>query len=156
MLEADMPVTEILERAIAFEEEAHEFYTGASQMVDLPHVRDLLDGLAGEEIKHKHRLEELMAGDLRRVVAAGQERQIVDLKIADYLASRPLDKTASFQDVLIVAMQREKSAHDFYSRMAEVAGEQDIQQLFQFLAQEELVHKNKVETIYDEVVYQEF
>ncbi len=156
MPDTDMTVTEILEKAIQFEQEAHEFYTGASQMVDLPHVKDILEELAAEEIKHKDKLQELMAGDVERIVAAGRQRQIVDLKIADYLASRPLDKKASFQDVLIVAMQREKSAHDFYSRMQDVTGDKSTQNLFHFLAQEELVHKNRVETIYDEVVYQEF
>lgn len=157
MPDGHMTVTEILKQAIDFEEEAHEFYTGASQMADvLPHVKTLLEELAAEEIQHKTKLQELLAGDVERIVAADGQRQINDLKIADYLASRPLDSKASFQDVLIVAMQREKSSHDFYSQMAEVAGDESIQNLFQFLAQEELVHKNKVETIYDEVVYQEF
>jgi rubrerythrin len=149
-------ITEILQKAIHFEEEAHEFYTGASQMMELPHVRDMLEELAAEELKHKGKLEELMAGDVDHIVAASRQREVRDLKIADHLASRPLDKKASFQDVLIVAMQREKSAHDFYSQMKEVAGDASVRELFDFLAQEELVHKNKVETIYDDVVYQEF
>lgn len=149
-------ITEILQKAIRFEEEAHDFYVGASQMMELPHVKDMLEELATEELKHKEKLEELMAGDVERIVATSRQRQIRDLKIADYLASRPLDKKASFQDVLIVAMQREKSAHDFYSQMKEVAGDASVWELFDFLAQEELVHKNKVETIYDDVVYQEF
>jgi rubrerythrin len=57
--------------------------------------------------------------------------------------------------VLIVAMHREKSSHEFYSTMAEIAEEEASRSLFGFLAQEELAHKNKVESLYDEVVYQD-
>ncbi len=39
--------------------------------------------------------------------------------------------------------------------MALIAGDEDARGLFEFLAQEELVHKNKVETLYDEVIYQD-
>ncbi len=40
--------------------------------------------------------------------------------------------------------------------MAEIADEQAPKSLFEFLAQQEMMHKNKVETLYDEVVYREF
>jgi rubrerythrin len=40
--------------------------------------------------------------------------------------------------------------------MAGLAQDETTGKLFEFLAQEELVHKNKVETLYDEVVYREF
>jgi rubrerythrin len=144
----------IIRRAIRFEEDAYTFYTGASKMVKLPHVQDMLNELAGEEVKHKERLEELLEGDTEQIIAAKQGK-IEDLKLADYLVASPLDEDATLQDVLIVAMQREKNSHDFYNLMAGLASEV-AKELFQFLAQEELGHKNKVETLYDEIVYQEF
>ncbi len=151
-----MTVERIIQRAIQVEEDAYNFYTGASGMVKLPHVQDMLNELAGEEIKHKERLEELLEGDIEKIVAAGQGHKIEDLKLADYLVVSPLDEDATLQEVLIVAMQREKNAYDFYSLMSGMAASEAVRETFEFLAQEELGHKNKVEVLYDDIVYQEF
>jgi rubrerythrin len=156
MPEEHMTVEGIIQRAIRFEENAYDFYTGASEMVKLPHVRDMLNELAGEEVKHKEKLEGLLAGDTEQIVAAKQRRQIQDLKLADYLVAPPLDEGATIQDVLMIAMQREKNSHDFYNLLAGIAGSEAAKDLFQFLAQEELGHKNKVEVLYDDIIYREF
>ena len=156
MPEEHMTVEGIIQRAIRFEENAYDFYTGASEMVKLPHVRDMLNELAGEEVKHKEKLEGLLAGDTEQIVAAKQRRQIQDLKLADYLVAPPLDEDATIQDVLMTAMQREKNSHDFYNLMAGIASSEAAKELFQFLAQEELGHKNKVEVLYDDIIYREF
>ena len=151
----NMTVEGIIRRAIQVEEDAHNFYIGASKMVKLPHVQDMLNELAGEEVKHKEKLEELLAGGAEQIVAAKQSQKIQDLKLADYLVVQPLDEDATLQEVLIVAMQREKNAYDFYNHMAGLAGEV-AKGVFEFLAQEELGHKNKVEVLYDEIIYKEF
>ena len=52
-------------------------------------------------------------------------------------------------------MHREKSSYDFYSAMTSLSDDESARSLFDFLAQEELMHKNKVESLYDEVVYKE-
>jgi rubrerythrin len=155
MTEKDTSIEQVLRQAIRFEEDAHEFYTGAIEMVERPHIKQALVELAGEEVKHKERLQDLLAGDTSRIIAVRKRDQVEDLKLAEYLVPRPLDPKASLQDVLIVAMHREKSSHEFYSTMAEIAEEGASQTLFAFLAQEELAHKNKVESLYDEVVYQD-
>ena len=151
-----MTVEGIIRRAIRFEEDAYNFYTGASAMVKLPHVKDMLNELAGEEVKHKEKLEGLLAGDTEQIVAAKQRQKIEDLKLADYLVASPLDEEATLQDVLLSAMQREKNSHDFYDLMAGMAASEAAKELFQLLAQEELGHKNKVEVLYDDIVYKEF
>jgi len=156
MPEEYMTVEGIIQRAIRFEEDACNFYTGASEMVKLPHVKDMLNELAGEEVKHKEKLEDLLAGDTEQIVAAKQSQKIQDLKLAEYLVASPLDEDATIQDVLMTAMQREKNSHDFYDLMAVIASSEAAKGLFQFLAQEELGHKNKVEVLYDDIIYKEF
>ena len=156
MPEAYMTVEGIIQRAIRFEEDAYDFYTGASRMVKFPHVKDMLNELAGEEVKHKERLEDLLAGDTEQIIAEKQSQKIQDLKLAEYLVASPLDEDATIQDVLMTAMQREKNSHDFYDLMAGIASSEAAKGLFQFLAQEELGHKNKVEVLYDDIVYREF
>jgi rubrerythrin len=155
MSKDDTAIEQILRQAIRFEEDAHDFYTGAVEMVERPHIRQVLMDMAGEEVKHKERLQTLLDGDTTQIISVRKRGQIEDLKLAEYLVPRGLDAEAGLQDVLIVAMHREKSSHEFYSTMAGIAQDGSAKSLFEFLAQEELVHKNKVETLYDEVVYQE-
>ena len=155
MTDKGTTIEQILEQAIRFEEDARAFYAGATDMVERAHIRSALEELAQEEVKHKERLQALLDGDTTRIISARSRGQIEDLKLAEYLVARPLDPKASLQDVLIVAMHREKSSHEFYSTMAEIAEEASSRNLFGFLAEEELVHKNKVESLYDEVVYQD-
>jgi rubrerythrin len=152
----DTALERILDQAIRFEEDAYQFYTKAMTMVKRPNIKDTLQDLARQEVKHKQRLQALLEGNTEAIVAIPRQGKIEDLKLAEYLVSRPLDENASFQDVLIVAMQREKSSHDFYSTMAGIAEGAEAKSLFQFLAQEELLHKNKVESLYDEVLYKDF
>lgn len=155
MSEEHMTAEGIIQRAIQIEEDAYSFYIEVGEMVKLPHVKDMLNELAGEEVKHKEKLEDLLAGDTEQIIAAKQSRKIQDLKLADYLVAPPLDEDATIQDVLMIAMQREKNAHEFYNLMAGLAAS-EAKDLFQFLAQEELKHKNKVEVLYDDIVYKEF
>jgi rubrerythrin len=156
MPQEPMTVEGIIQQAIRFEEDAYDFYTGTSEMVKLPHVKDMLKDLASDEVKHKEKLEELLVGDTERIVAAKQRQQIQDLKLADYLVAPPLDEDATIQDVLMIAMQREKNSHEFYNLMAGIAASEAAKELFQFLAQEELGHKNRIEILYDDIIYQEF
>jgi rubrerythrin len=148
-------IGKLLERAIGFEEQAYAFYMAAVDMVQQPHIKDVLRDMAGEEIKHKNKLQALLDGDTEALIAVQKRRQIQDLKLAEYLVAPPLGENATFQDVLVVAMRREKSSHEFYATMATIADDDTSKELFEFLAQEELMHKNKIETLYDEVVYRD-
>jgi rubrerythrin len=149
-------ITQIIEQAIGFEQDAYEFYNGAVKLVEQPHIREVLLELASEETKHKQKLQALLKGGNIEKVISVKRPEIEDLKLAEYLVLRPLDANATFQDVLVAAMHREKSSHDFYTAMAGITQDEVTRDLFEFLAREELGHKNKVESIYDQVIYQEF
>ena len=151
----DSAIEQILEQAIRFEEDAYQFYTQAVGMVRQPHIQDVLRDLAGQEQLHKEKIQALLEGSTESIIATQKRGQIQDLKLAEYLVPRPIEQGASFQDVLIVAMHREKSSYDFYSTMVGLAQDVTARSLFEYLAAEEQMHKNKVESLYDEVVYQE-
>jgi rubrerythrin len=155
MSEQDSPIEQILRQAIRFEENAYEFYTGAVEIAERSNIRQVLLDMAAEEVKHKDRLQALLDGNATRIISVRNRGQIDDLKLAEYLVPRELAADATLQDVLIVAMHREKSSNEFYATMASIADDDAAKSLFEFLAKEELVHKNKVETLYDEMVYQE-
>jgi len=151
----ELTIQEIITRAIDFEQDAYEFYINAIRMVKHQHIKDALQDLADQEVEHKIKLQKLRDGDLDAVIPA-TSKTIQDLKLAEYLVLPTLDENATFQDILLVAMHREKSSFDFYTTMAQMTKDEATKKLFEFLAQEELKHKNKVETIYDEGVYQDF
>jgi rubrerythrin len=57
---------------------------------------------------------------------------------------------------MIHAMKREQSAYEFYNDMAKVVTSIEVKNLFEDLAAEELDHKGRIETEYDDVIYKEF
>ena len=88
-------------------------------------------------------------------VAALQQADIVDYKIADHLVARPLGPDSTFQDVCIFAAQKEQESHQLYRDLAsQNTGE--VGDLLEAMAKDELRHKNLVEGWYEDVVYQEF
>lgn len=150
-------IEQIISQAIRFEENSQTFYTMAAGKVKDEAIKGVLLELAEQEVEHKRRLQQLLEGDVSRLIAEKQgDRPVQDLGLADYLVVQPLSEDATFQDVLIVAMKRELNSYTFYNSMAAIAADDQARQLFEFLAQEELKHKNRVESIYDEEVYKEF
>ena len=151
----DNAIQDILRTAIQREIEAYELYNGASEKVEVAPAREMLQDLAAQEVGHRRRLEGLLAGRVFRVLSADQQRKVVDLKITDFLVEEPLADDSDIQDVLIVAGKREKSSHDLYAALAQVADDADTAKLFDFLAAEELTHKNRVESLYEDLVLKE-
>jgi rubrerythrin len=64
-----------------------------------------------------------------------------------------LGKNPDDQTVLQYALMREQAAMEQYTALAESTPSGPIQDLFQFLANEETKHKNELEAIYYEVVH---
>ena len=147
-------VEEVIQRAIEGEVDAYTLYSNAKEVVTQIPSKKVLGDLAADELQHKEKLEALLEGDTATLVAKPQ--RIIDLKIGDHLVAEPLGPDSDLQSVLIVASHREKASHDFYSAMARIAANQTSRQLFEWLAAEELGHKNKIESLYDDIVYTEF
>jgi rubrerythrin len=74
------------------------------------------------------------------------------MKIADYLVPVEYDGDMSYQQILVLAMKREKAAFKLYSELAERVDEVPIRDLFLGLAEEEAKHKLRFELEYDEVI----
>ena len=152
-----MTIEQILRDAIQGEADAYELYTSAMDLVRAEHIKGLLGELAQEELGHKAALERLLANpsQISGQVAALQEADIVDYKIADHLVASPLGPDSTFQDVCIVAAQKEQESHELYRNLAsQNTGE--VRDLLEAMAKDELRHKNLVEGWYEEIVYQEF
>lgn len=155
MSTSENPIHDILRTAIQREIDAHTLYSNAAKMIDAQHAQDMLKDLAAQEAGHRERLEALLRGDAFRAISRVQQRKVTDLKITDMLVEEPLASDSDFQDILIVAGKREGASHELYSSLARVSDDANTKKLFEFLANEELMHKHRVEALYDEIVYKE-
>jgi rubrerythrin len=153
MTTPDNPLNSIIRTAIQREIEAN--YSNAAELANTPNGRDLLLDMAAQELGHRNRLEAMLRGDVFKVISKKQQKQVVDLKITDYLVEEPLSADSDLQTILIVAGKRERASFELYSSLARVAADPDSVKLFEFLANEELTHKRRVEAMYDELVYQD-
>ena len=139
-------VDEVLDFAIGNEEEAMNFYNDMAGKMDSPAMRTVFEEFAREEEGHKAKLLKVKtSGGFNPSSAA-----IMDLKIGDYLVEITADKDTSYQDILILAMKKEKAAFKLYMDLHETVDDADLKSLMLALAQEEAKHKLRFEIEYDD------
>jgi len=139
-------VEEILDYAIAREQEAVDFYLALAKRGSKSGMQDLLMDFSREEARHKAKLLAVKEG--QKLLSA--EQKVADLKISDYLVEVEVSDDIDIQDALILAMQREKAAFRLYNDLAARVDDAELRELFLGLAQEEAKHKLYFETEYDE------
>ncbi len=145
----------ILEAAIKVEEQSFALYKMAKQKVNYPSSQAFLEELAQEELKHKAKLVAMIENSERILELGSQAESIQDLKIVDIMKGTELSEDADYQRILVYAAKREKITHDYYDSLARGLEGTDAGTLFTRLAQEELIHKNRLEREYDEYVLKE-
>lgn len=137
---------DLLDFAIAREEEAVQFYTDLAGKMEKSLMRDVFLDFAKEEQGHKAKLLGVKEG--KRLLSA--ETKVMDLKIGDYLVEVETSKDMDYQQALIVAMKKEKAAFRLYSDLATKTDDSDLRTMLMSLAQEEAKHKLRFELEYDE------
>lgn len=141
-------VDEILDYAIDQEQQAADFYASFAARTEKAGMKKILLEFAEEEKRHMERLLAVKAGDRKLT----PEKEVLDLKISDYLVEIDAGGNISYQDALIFAMKRERAAFQLYSDMAEKVSDTNLKQVFVGLAKEEAKHKLFFETEYEERV----
>jgi rubrerythrin len=141
----------VIRNAIRREQQARNLYTRAHKLAQDPATRTLLDSLADEEASHAA----LLRGKGLKAFLASKPPPIQDLRITEFLVQRKLSAHATFQDVLIYAMKREDASCWAYQALAEAAEDGPTRRLFRRLAQEERLHRNRLERVYDDVIFAE-
>ena len=141
-------VDEVLDYAIDQEQQAADFYASFAARADKAGMKKLLLEFAEEEKRHKERLLAVRTGERKLT----PEKEVLDLKVSDYLVEVDAGDNISFQDALIVAMKRERAAFQLYNDMAEKITDGNLKQVFVGLAKEEAKHKLFFETEYEEHV----
>jgi rubrerythrin len=114
-------------------------------------MKSTFEEFAKEEAGHKAKIQGVKSG--KKLLAV--EKKVLDLKISDYLVEIQPTKKMSYQDALMLAMQREKASFRLYSDLARQSDDASVRTLFQGLAQEEARHKLRFEVEYDDHVLKE-
>ncbi len=143
---------DVLEFAIAREAESYEFYMDSAEQVEDPALVKAFESLAQEELKHKGKLE-LEVMKTGRVVTTAVN--VIWPEVADYRVDIEPEPNVAYQNLLNLAMQKEKASLRFYIDLAATAENRNFRDTLLSLAEEEARHKALLEIKYDDILLKE-
>ncbi len=144
---------EFIDLAIEFEQVAHDFYTDLLPKIS-KHIRYIVNELIREEEAHIAKLQELAKRrDIEGALQSEIENMTVDRKFYDGIHLPELGENPDDQEILQYAMMREFIAMVQYSELAEKSPPGPVRDLFQFMANEEIKHKNDLEALYYQIIH---
>jgi len=146
-------LTELLDAAMYKEIASQAFYIAGQNKTQDPGAKALMKELAEEELKHLQWLKNLKERGLGR--RGWHQEKVPNLMISEYLTGGDILEDASLQDTLVFSMKREQQAIEFYSKMMGVMRDETAKHLCERLAHEELKHKLRLETFYEDLFYSE-
>jgi rubrerythrin len=144
-------IADIIDMAIQREEEAYDFYMDIHHKVQDASVKDTVEFIAKEEIKHKEFLVGYRAGNYGS--NSLRMADVVDYKIAEYLEAPEIDSNSSSEDVYLIASHREARSHLFYTELAGMHADSELKTMLSKMANEELKHKEKMEYLYSNTAF---
>jgi rubrerythrin len=144
---------EFIDLAIEFEQVAHDFYTELLPKTG-KNIRYIVDELISEEEAHIAKLQELAGRrDIAGALSVEMENMTVDRKFYDGIHLPEPGDNPDDQSILQYAMMREFVAMVQYSELAEKSPPGPVQDLFRFMANEEIRHKNDLEALYYRIIH---
>ncbi len=141
----------ILDYAIQQEQSAVDFYNQLSEKIDAEEMKSVFAQFAREEMGHKAKLLDIK----EKGIYVLSSEKILDLKVSEYVSHIEPHEEMTYQEALMIAMNREKAAFKLYSKLAAIAPTSQLESLFLMLAQEESKHKLRFEIEYDEYILKE-
>ncbi|MCX7834358.1 MAG: ferritin family protein [Ignavibacteria bacterium] len=144
-------INDILDFAIAREQESVDFYTNLSNKARNEEMKNVFHEFAMEEVKHKARLQKIKDEGIMEI----SDEKVQDLKISDYTVNITPTPDMSYEEALILAMNKEKAAYKLYMKLSTKTDDPNLREVFLSLAQEESKHKLRFEIEYDEFVLRE-
>lgn len=140
--------------AISREVEAHAFYLKVAQLVKDANARAVFQELADAEMDHRELLERLQ-GDSTMIMKFDASTPSVDFKVAEATDLPRLSTEMKPADAIALAIKKEQQALEFYREMAGQTSDPECKRIFGGLAQMELSHKVKIESVFVEIGFPE-
>ncbi|MGA7874225.1 MAG: ferritin family protein [Desulfoferrobacter sp.] len=141
-------MNDVVKFAIEKEEKAMDFYQKCADRAKNPGIKKFFKEMVEEEQRHKKLLQDLDPSGLEGM----KLDKVEDLRISDYLVDVQFKEDITYQEALTLAMKKEEKAYEFYSAWKDRCMQEKTAKLFEMLAQEEMKHKRKIETVYDEEI----
>ena len=146
-------LTELLDAAMYKEIASQAGYIAGQKKTQDPGAKALMKELAEAELKHLQWLKDLKKRGLGK--RDWHQEKVRNLMISEYLTGVDILEGAGLQDTLVFSMKREQQAVEFYSKMMGVIRDETAKHLCERLVHEELKHKLRLETFYDDLFYSE-
>ncbi|OGL42424.1 MAG: hypothetical protein A2161_21095 [Candidatus Schekmanbacteria bacterium RBG_13_48_7] len=143
---------DVINFAVKKEQEAADFYYDLAGKIKSPAMEKELRKIAAMEEGHRDKLKKI---DFKSA-SKQTPKEVMDLKISDYLVEKEPTPDMSWQELLTVAMKREQASLNLYKTMSKMfKAEKAVSQVFDILASEEAAHKLYFEKIYDDDILKE-
>lgn len=139
---------DVVKFAIDKEEKAMDFYRQCADRARNPGIKQFFEEMVEEEKRHRDMLKELKSTGLEGL----KLDKVEDLRISDYLLDVKFKEDITYQEALTLAMKREEKAYAFYSSWQKRCMHEKTAKVFELLAGEEMKHKRRIETLYDEEI----
>jgi len=146
-------LTDLLDTAIYKEIASQAFYIAGQSKTQDPGARALMKELAQEESRHAEWLKDFKEKGVEKL--NWHQERLHNLRISEYLTGGETLEGASLQGTLTFAMRRERQSIEFYSKLMSVMRDEAAKRLCERLVHEELKHKMRLETFYDDFFYGE-
>ena len=144
-MNTDMTMVDVLKYAIKLEHESRSFYDAAARQFEEGEVRELVETLRDEEIKHENRLTGILSDNDKDAQVVLEESMVKRL-----IHNQEIELGSSMKEVLGVALEREKLTRDFYrqiSTMSHISA--DVISAFDMLFEQESGHVTKISHMLD-------
>ena len=138
-----------LEMAISMEEEGFRTYLAAIRQLTNRGAKELLRENALDELNHKHQLEKALL-DGRMDSNDDLDTPIPTMHLDYLFEKQELGPQSGVREALIYAIHLEKGAVDFYSRVSGGCAGAPMGKLFAQLHQEESLHLQALEDLYEQ------
>ena len=144
-------VEDILDFAMNSEQEAVDFYNELATHAKNEDMKQVFEEFAQEEIGHKAKIRKIKEEGTYEL----SKDKIKDMRIGDYMVNVDPTPDMTYQDALVLAMNKEKAAFRLYMDLSQKTENAEMKELFLSLAREESKHKLRFELEYDENVLRE-
>jgi len=139
---------EIIDFAIEGEMEEIQLYSELAETMERKNVKQLFRSIALEKTARMLQLE-----NMKEIGVLLDIERVHDLKIAGTFSAIDYTKTnLSYQEALIMAMNKEKEKFILYQELADCTTDTKCKQTFLSLANQEARQKLKLEIEYDEFI----
>jgi rubrerythrin len=141
----------IISQAIEREAEAYKFYSSVSDKVKDKNLKNIFNGLAKDEQKHRRMLEEFLAKTPQKLHFSESK----DYKIVDALPTPPLTVDTKPIEGIVIAIKNELEAMQMYTQLANASTDSEMKNIFLEFASMERGHKSNLEDIYTNMAFPE-